>query len=128
MSVFTVFFLFFFISQLYWAWRGYRFAAARIRPWGLRLAVCGAVLVIYTAAYQFNFGGWRDRSTPVHLTPGDAFVAAPFLWWAASSLVAFLLAVVFAVVKAMVALVRRMLAPRPAEAVESPERRKFLER
>ena len=52
MAIFSILLLIFGVSQLYWGWRGYLFAAARIRPRARRWAVCGAVLAAYLAAYQ----------------------------------------------------------------------------
>jgi len=79
MSIFSTVRLIFGVSQLYWGWRGYSFAARRIRSRGRRWAVCGAVLAAYLIVYQFNFGAWSERETPVHLTLFDALLVAPFL-------------------------------------------------
>jgi uncharacterized protein len=130
MSIFSTLLLIFGISQLYWAWRGYSFAAARIRSRGRRWAVCGAVLVAYVALYQFNLGAWREHGTPVHLTLFDALLTAPFLWWAASSLFGFLVAILFAIPQAIVGGVRWLAARRRAAGreIQSPMRRVFLER
>ena len=68
MSIFFILLLILAVSQIYWAWRGYSFAAARIRSRALRWAVCGAVVAAYLAAYQFNLGAWREPETPVRLT------------------------------------------------------------
>src|SRR5881394_3459228 len=111
MSVFRIIFLIFIASQLYWAWRGYTFIAARMRSRGRRLAVCAAVLLFYLVAFQFNFGIWSRRATPVHLTPGEALLTAPFLWWASSSLVAFFLAMLFVLVRGIAGGMNRLLAP-----------------
>jgi predicted MPP superfamily phosphohydrolase len=130
MSIFSTLLLIFGISQLYWAWRGYSFAAAHIRSRVRRWAVCGAVLVAYVTLYQFNLGAWRERETPVHLTLFDALLAAPFLWWAASSLFGFLVAILFAIPQAIVGGVRWLAARRRAAGpeIQSPVRRVFLER
>jgi len=132
MSIFSIILLVFGVSQVYWAWRGYSFAAARIRSRGRRLAVCGLALVVYLLLYQLNMGAWRDRVTPVHLTLGDALLSAPFLWWAASSLIAFLVAIPFDVSRGIVGGVRWVLARRraagyPLGPLQSPARRDFLE-
>ena len=97
MWIFSTLLLIFGVSQLYWAWRGYSFAAARIPSRALRWAVCGVVLAAYLAVFQLNFGVWREPETPVRLTLRDALLAAPFLWWAASSLIAFLVATLLAI-------------------------------
>jgi uncharacterized protein len=111
MSIFTIILLAFALSQIYWAWRGYRLAALRIRSRGVRLLVCAAVLGVYAVLYYFNMGPGRERSSPVRLTWHDAVLSAPFLWWAASSFFAFLLAALLAL---------------PRKIAESPDRRSFL--
>jgi hypothetical protein len=130
MWIFSTVLLIFGVSQLYWAWRGYSFAAARVRSRGWRWAVCGAVLAAYLTAYRFNFGAWRQHGTPVRLTLSDALLAAPFLWWAASSLIAFLVVILFAIPQRIVGGVRWVAARRRATRpeIQSPARRKFLER
>jgi predicted MPP superfamily phosphohydrolase len=130
MSIFSTLLAIFGVSQLYWAWRGYSFAAARIRSRARRWAVCGAVLAAYLAVYQFNFGAWRDPGTPVRLTPRDALLAAPFLWWAVSSFFAFLAVILFAIARGIAGGARWLLARRQAAGAEiqSPARRQFLER
>ena len=124
MSIFAILLLFFGVSQVYWAWRGYRFAAARIRRRGRRIAVCGAVALVYAVLYQFNLGAWRASGSAVHLTVRDALVSAPFLWWAATSLFGFLVVILFAIPRGLVWAVRRMMA---GPEIQSPARRGFLE-
>jgi hypothetical protein len=130
MSIFSTFFLIFGVSQFYWAWRGYSFAAARIRSRARLWAVCGAVLAAYLAEYQFNFSSWRNPATPVRLTLRDALLAAPFFWWAASSLFAFVVVILFAIPRGIGGGVRWLLARRHAAGpeIQSPARRQFLER
>jgi len=130
MSIFSIVLLIFGVSQLYWAWRAYLFAAARIQSRGRRLAVCGSVLAAYLIEYQINFGAWREQGTPVRLTLSDALLAAPFLWWSASSLVAFLVVILFAIPRGVVAGTRWLLARRRATGAEiqSPGRRDLLQR
>ena len=130
MSIFSILILIFGVSQLYWAWRAYLFAAAHIRSRGPRLVVCGAVLAAYLIECELNLGSWREQGTPVRLTLTDALLAAPFLWWAASSLVAFLVVMLFAVPRGGVAGVGWLLARRHATApeIESPARRDLLQR
>jgi hypothetical protein len=130
MSIFTTILLIFGVSQLYWAWRGYSFAAARIQSRGRRMAVCGAVLAAWLLVHQLTFGVWRERGTTVHLTVRDALLSAPFLWWVSSSLVAFVVVILFAIPRAAVGGVRWVLAQRRAVApdIAFPPRRRFLER
>ena len=92
--------------------------------------MCGAVLAAYVAVYQLNFGVWREPETPVRLTLRDALLAAPLLWWAASSFIAFLVAILLAIPRGIVGGVRRLLARRrrAGPEIQSPARRQFLER
>ena len=130
MSILSILLVIFVVSQLYWAWRAYLFAAARIHSRGRRLAVCGAILVAYLIEYQLNLGVWREPGAPVRLTLRDALLAAPFLWWVASSLVAFLVVILFAIPRGVVAGVRWLLARRRTAdpEIESPARRDLLAR
>jgi predicted MPP superfamily phosphohydrolase len=127
MSIFSIVLLVFGPSQLYWGWRGYAFATARIRSRGWRWAACVTVLAVYLAEWLINFGPWRELATPVRLTLRDA-LAEPFLWWAASSFFAFLLVIVFAIVRAAFGVVRRLLARQRTAGPElhSPARRELL--
>lgn len=130
MSVFTIALLILALSQIYWAWQGYRFAKVHIRSARMRWLLCSVVLVCYAALYEFNLGEWRERGTPVHMTAGYALLSAPFLCWAAASLFGFFVAVLFAIPKGIVAGVRRFLKRKRAKKpeLESPGRRGFLER
>jgi predicted MPP superfamily phosphohydrolase len=129
-SVFSIARLLFVVSQFYWGWRGYRFAAARIRSRGRLWAICGLVLAVYLVVYEFGVGGWSETGSPVHLTLRDALFTGPFLWWAASSLVAFLLMMLFAMARGISRGVRRFFVQLRAAGTEmpSPARRQFLER
>lgn len=130
MSIFGIARLIFSVTQLYWAWRGYRFAARHIRSRGRRLALCAAVLAVYMVLYELVFGTWSPHRTPVHLTLFNALIEGPFLCWAAASLFGFLVAILFAIPQAMVGGARRLLAWRRAARgeIQSPPRRAFLER
>ncbi len=109
-------------SQAYWFWQGHVWAKARIRSRAVRRIVESAALVLYFIAAGYNFGLFGPRRSPTHLTPGEALLAGPFEWWLASSIAAFLIALVFLAAR----LVARALRARTAEA--SPGRRQFLER
>jgi predicted MPP superfamily phosphohydrolase len=124
MSIFSIALLIFGVSQLFWVWRAYQFLAARIPSRPKRFTLCAALLAIYFVGYQVNLGAWRDRSSPVHLTLSDALLAAPFLWWAASSFFAFLIALIFAIPRGIVKAVRRLRSQRPD--LPSPARRDLL--
>lgn len=114
--MFAIILLLFAVSQIYWAYRGYRFAAARVQSRAVRAVLCAVALTAWGLLYFVNLGTGRDRASPVHLTARDALLAAPFLWWAASSFFAFVLALLIAIPKT---------AARPFGF--RPERRHFLE-
>ena len=128
MSIFSIALLIFAVSQIYWAWRFYRFLAARIRSRAVLWSTCAAAVAIYFVGYQYGMGGWRDRSTPIHLTAADALLAAPFLCWAASSFFAFIVVLLFAIPRGIRWGVRRLLARGryPSPEIESPARRDLL--
>jgi hypothetical protein len=125
MSIFSFVLIAFGTSQLYWGWRVYRLAVRVIRARGRRLAAIGVVLAAYLLMFAYNFGYLGRRSTPVHLTWNEALLAAPFLYWVASSVVSFLVVLPFAALRWGASRVRRRL---PGGAIESPGRRQFLER
>ena len=129
--IFSTVLVLFGLSQLYWGWRGYSFAAARIHSRARRLAVCGAVVVAYLLVYQFTLIGWRERGQSVYLTARDALLFAPFLWWVSTSLFAFLVVLLFSIPRAIAGGVRWMRARRstaPAPDLPSPPRRWLLQR
>ncbi len=125
MSIFTTVLIGFGISQLYWGWRGYRLAARLIPARGRRLAAVGVVLAVYLVMFAYNFGYLGRRPTPVHLTWNEALLAAPFLFWAAASLLSFLIVLPFAMLRAIAAKIRARSA---GDVIESPARRHFLAR
>jgi uncharacterized protein len=132
MSIFSVVLLVLAASQVYWVWRGYRLAG-RIPSRPLGWVVRAAMLAVYLVLFQCNFGAWRERYTPVHLTWFNALLVAPFWWWAASSLAAFVVVILFAIPQGIAALFRRLAAARRARSgdsseLSSPPRRAFLER
>jgi predicted MPP superfamily phosphohydrolase len=131
MSILTIVRIAFGITQFYWAWRGYRLAKRRIPSRGPRLAVVAAVLAVYAVMFA-TYSGPGPRPEPVHLTLRAALLTAPFLWWASGSLIAFLIAMVFAMVRAIAGAVRwsaaKLRTPPAPDAVPSPARRHFLER
>src|SRR5215471_16218164 len=96
----------------------------------IRWTAAALVLAAYLLLFSFNFGSDFGRisreHSDVHLTLADALLVAPFLWWVACSLVAFLVAVILGVIKWTAQgagwLIRR------GPAIRSPERRVFLER
>jgi predicted MPP superfamily phosphohydrolase len=132
MSIFRVILLILGASQVYWGWRGYSLATRLIPARGRRLIVSGVVVCGYLCLFAFNLGFLREDATPVHLTLSAAVLAAPFLWWIASSLVAFLVVILFAISRGIVGITRRIFAKlrvrSDGDAIESPGRRHFLER
>lgn len=115
MSIFDIILLFFAVSQVYWGVRLYLFLARRVKPLPRRLLAMGALLALWFAFFRYTFE--HPGPSPVHFTAGQAWVAAPFLWWAASSMIAFLVALLVALVRAPIRLARRK---------QSPSRRQFI--
>ena len=133
MSIFTIILAILALSQAYWGWRGYRLATRLIRDRSRRLLACGAAAAVYAAMFRWNWPLFGRSPSAVYLTLGDALVTAPFLWWLASSLVAFLVVALFAIPQGMVGAARWMAARRrrahsSGDALASPERRRFLGR
>jgi uncharacterized protein len=106
-------------SQIYWfvQARGLVNRLAKARKARILLTVAG--LASFLAILLLNFGVFGERPSPTRLTWYDALIAAPFAWWVASSVVAFLLAM-------LIWPFRRVA--RSAGALASPGRRQFLER
>jgi hypothetical protein len=127
MSFFTTILAILGVSQLYWGWRGYTLAARLIASRGWRWAAIGAALAVYLALFAWNFGwAWR-RPTAARLTWSDALLVAPFLWWAVSSMLAFLVVLLLAIPRRVARAARRRGAS-AGGAIASPARRRFLER
>jgi predicted MPP superfamily phosphohydrolase len=126
MSVLGTILAIFATSQIYWAWKAFAWARSRIRNPRTRLIACAAAVLAYVLLFTFNFGRFAPDRTAVHLTLADALLAAPFLWWVASSLVGFLLVVILTTATLPVRLARRLARPQPDLA--SPPRREFLQR
>src|ERR1039458_9985165 len=110
MSIFAIILAILAVSQAYWAWRGYRLATRLIRNGGRRFLVCVAAAAVYAAAFWWNYPFFGRGPSPVSLTLKDALVTAPFLWWLASSLVAFLVVGLFAIPQGIVGAARWMAA------------------
>src|SRR5689334_8201996 len=121
---FPILFLVLIVSQLYWfrtlrSWLRHLVVEKRAR----RIAG-GTLLATYLFMIAFNFGVFGRFRTPVHLTPAQALLVAPFLWWVASSLVGFLLAVLISPIRLAAHGVRRLRPEQP----ENPRRRELLAR
>jgi len=107
-------------SQIYWFARMRALLKRLSKTRRARILLTCAILATYLALFALNFGVFGSRrSSPTRLTWFDALVSAPFAWWTASSLLAFLLAV-------LLWPVRRVA--RSTSALASPGRRQFLER
>ncbi len=104
-------------SQIFWAVWLARWGKRMIRRALWRRTAGAAALAFYALSFAYT---WRSfsRPTPVRLTAGAALLGAPFAWWAAGSLVGFLVAVLLSPLRLAG---RRM--PR-----HSPSRRAFLNR
>lgn len=125
------------VSQLYWAWRAYAWLGKHTRTRQTRIAGMATLLVVYFALLAYNRHWFTYVPSPTSMTLGSALLAAPFQWWVASSVVGFLVVILFAIVsqifKAFWTAGTRLLAPKMATpksqpALESPARRQFLER
>jgi len=123
MSFFAIIFLVLGSSQLYWGWRGVRLARRKISSPTLRGLACAAIPTILVAMLAYTVREVGRRPDPVHLTLRDALLTAPFAWWIASSLVGFLLAIPFAILAGVRAVIRRL---RGSAEIASPVRRDFL--
>ena len=125
MSIFTIVLLLFALSQVYWGRRLYKVARRWFPSTAQRTGICLAALAFYLAAMAFNFNWFGPRRSPIHLTPADALLGAPFLWWLACSIIGFLIAAIFSIPQGLVALGRKLFAKKD---LESPDRRAFLGR
>lgn len=114
--MFGLILLFVLASQIFWAVWLARWGKRAIRRvlWR-RLLGFGAV-AFWALGFAYN-AGYFGRRTPIHLTPADALLSAPFLCWVAGSFFGFLLAILLSPIR---------LAGRAA--IDSPERRAFLGR
>jgi len=99
MSVFSIVLFVLFAAQVYWVFAVRRLLRRRIRSGSSRVIVGSVLGAVYLGLMAYNFGLLGRRYTPVRLTPGAALLSAPFLWWAASSLVAFLIIMLLTTVK-----------------------------
>jgi uncharacterized protein len=106
-------------SQLYWFVRARALVKRRVKTRRARILVATAALAAYLAIFLLNFGVFGQRASPTQLTWYDVLISAPFAWWVASSLVAFLLAI-------LIWPIRRVA--RSTGALASPARRQFLGR
>ena len=104
-------------SQIYWFSRAHSLIRRKIPNRITRWVVELILLAVFAEMFALNFGVFGRRLTSTSLTLYDALVIAPFEWWAASSIIAFLLAMLL-----------WPLRRASRAVVVSPGRRQFLER
>ncbi|MBV9747090.1 MAG: metallophosphoesterase [Acidobacteriia bacterium] len=112
-------------AQVYFLWRGCSFLLRHIANRAGRIVAVTALVALYAGLLAANLmSGGRSRPTSTHMTPHDALINAPFLWWIFSSTVAFFVVLVVWLVRLAGHAFRRRTA---AEAPASTARREFLE-
>jgi hypothetical protein len=130
LSFFSVILVIVGASQLYWFWRAAALIRKTLHKTAARLAVYGAALAVYFLMLAFNVGWLNGRHTPIHLTPGEVLLGAPFTWWLACSLVSFLLLTLLGIgwfmVRAPFWAARKLANRTRAPEIQSPPRRLFL--
>jgi predicted MPP superfamily phosphohydrolase len=109
--------LFVFASQIFWAVWLARWGKRAIRRALWRRLLGGAALAFWGLSFAYT-AGFFGRGTPIHLTPAEALLAAPFLWWLAGCFFGFILAILLSPVR---------LASRIGPLAE-PSRRAFIGR
>jgi predicted MPP superfamily phosphohydrolase len=125
MSIFTLILLIIFTAQVYWVLRIRAYLHRKIGDPKKRIAIGSIIGAFYLFVLAYNFGIFGPGYTPVRLTAGQALLVAPFRWWAASCVFAFLIAMILGAGKL---LLRRVNKQRGRPQLESPERRVFLAR
>jgi len=115
--MFLLILIFLFAGQIFWAVWLARWGKRAIRRALWRRLLGAAALAFYALSFYYTFHGFREP-TPIHLTPGNALLVAPFSCWVAGSFFGFLLAVLLSPVRLAARLATR----------ESPSRRQFLGR
>ena len=134
MSFISTLELVFVVTQLYWAWQAWLWIGRHIRHPRNRAFAASGLLVVYFTLLAFNRQWFAMGPTPTRLTLGEALFGAPFQWWAASSIVGFLVAMIVALVTGIGkgtawagrAIARALAPAQPAEPA-SPARRQFLQ-
>ena len=126
MSIFSIVLFLLLAAQVYWVFAARRLLRRRIPSRSVRLLAGSVLGALYLGLMAYNFGMLGRGHTPIRLTPGAALLSAPFLWWAASSLVAFLIVILLTTVKWTA--IGALKVFRRGPAIESPGRRVFLAR
>ena len=131
---FSIILFVFSVSQLYWAWQAYAWLGQHTRTRQARIAGMAALVILFFGLMAYNRLWFTSAPSPTRMTLGSALLAAPFQWWVASSVVGFLVVILFAILRQILKAVwtvgRRLLATKVAAPppLESPARRQFLER
>src|SRR5437763_1316536 len=123
-------------GQVYWVRRFGNWSRVLIPRKEMRRWLGVAVLATLILLFASNFGWLGRRPSPTHMTLKDALVAAPFAWWAFSSMVAFAIVIIFWVadrIAGAAGWTYRKLRARfsergPGDSLPSLARRRFLER
>ncbi len=129
----TAFVSIFIASQLFWirqfaAWGGRLVSHATLRRW---LGGLGVILFVFLFAYNLVWA--QAARSPTHLTLQAALLEAPFRWWMVSSILGFVVAMLFWIADRIARAggwAYRKLKPagNPSpKALISPARRRFLE-
>jgi uncharacterized protein len=126
------FLLIFLAGQLFWLGRAWRLVERWITSRTAQQLLQIGLVIAYLLLFVYNLSRGERRSTPTRLTPQALLLDAPFRWWILTSLVAFLILVVFSFLdrlKRVVAWACRKLLPAPdSSSLPSPSRRMFLQR
>src|SRR5271157_6081597 len=91
--IFRILIAIFLASQIYWFVRARALVKSVAKTRTARILLTAAGLAAYLALFALNFGVLGRRASPTRLTWYDALISAPFEWWVASSVVAFLIAI-----------------------------------
>ena len=127
-SIIAGFLFLFFSSQLYWLLKARLFLKRLALPRTARMLLAGTGLAVYLVLLAGNFGLFARRTSPTHMTAYDALISAPFAWWAASSIVAFLMVALLWLARRVARLFTGLNSQRSADDLASRGRRQFLER
>ncbi len=131
--------LIFFASQLFWLRRVSEIGEARLprKEWANWFRKGG--MAVYIILFSYNLPWWPGASEPTRLTLGAALFQAPFRWWFVSSLLGFLVVLLFWVADRVVRMLRwafKRVAGKRIPSAHNPEatdpvsrgRRQFLEK
>jgi len=92
-SILVVIFALILASQIYWFVRAHAVLRRLVKNRRARLLAAAVLLALYLTWWLVNVVGFGPHRSPTHLTWHEALISAPFAVWVATSLVAFLVAV-----------------------------------